>query len=373
MRILLNFRFETAQKLSQLLVFSNLNGESKSFEMGPYANAKPGMFTVGLRMVQSYCDDMPASINAYFDSELAFRTGHFKIGVDYDDQSAVLKFSGEIKDNSIDAIFEENISELFGEPNNKIELQFGLKLASSSASTFSVFTTFVHSQDFDEITRKMAYVECQIPVFDGELAAMIKFGLVTPAYGKISATHESYGLRLSTDFPRTLLLEFVSDHMENQELLSFDYSKLYAKVGGYEIESTEEGALIVRLSDGSFVTIEAKLLSNGMSITTSVSDDYSGPLEELNFSIITTADETSSNTVVIVNDDSYTASINVGNGAIGLKFEQEGSSDYSHESSVHIVNESNQVGIEGMFDNQPFHFLGAASKMFFFILPQSSE
>ena len=237
-------------------------------------------------------------------------------------------------------------------------------MASSSASTFSVFTTFVHSHDFDEITRKMAYVECQIPVFDGELAAMIKFGLVSPAYGKIAATHESYGLRLSTDFPRTLLLEFVSDHMENEELLSFDYSKLYAKVGGYEIERSEEGALIVRLSDGSFVTIEAKLLSNGMSIITSVSDDYSGPLESLNFSIITTADERSSKTVVIVNDDSYTAAINVGNGAIGLKFEQEGSSDYSHESSVHIVNESNQVGIEGMFDNQPFHFLGAVSKLF---------
>ena len=360
----MKFRFETAQKLSQLLVFSNLNGESKSFEMGPYANAKPGMFTVGLRMVQSYCDDMPASINAYFDSELAFRTGHFKIGVDYDDQSAVLKFSGEIKDNSIDAIFSENISELFGEPNNKIELQLGLKLASSSASTFSVFTTFAHSHDFDEITRKMAYVECQIPVFDGELAAMIKFGLVTPAYGKIAATHESYGLRLSTDFPRTLLLEFVSDHLENQELLSFDYSKLYAKVGEYELDRNEEGALFVRLSDGSYVVIDAKLLSNGMSITTTVSDDYSGPLEELNFSIITTADDTSSKTVVIFNDESYTASINVGNGAIGLKFQQEGSSDYTHESSVQIVNESNQVGIEGMFDNQPFHFLGRFSKMF---------
>ena len=332
--------------------------------MGPYANAKPGMFTLGLRMVQSYCDDMPASINAYFDSELAFRTGHFKIGVDYDDQSAALKFSGEIKDSSIEAIFEENISELFGEPNNKIELQLGLKLASSSASTFSVFTTFVHSHDFDEITRKVAYIEFQIPVFDGELATMVKFGLVTPAYGVKTATHESYGLRLSTDFPRTLLLEFISDHLENQELLSFDYSKLYAKVGDYEIEKTDEGALNVRLSDGSFVVINAKLLSNGMKITTTVSDDYSGPLEPLNFSILTTADETSSKTEVIVNDDSYTASINVGNGAIGVKFQQEGSSDYSHESSVQIVNESNQVGIEGMFDNQPFHFLGGISKMF---------
>ena len=202
-------------------MFSNLNGESKSFELGPYANAKPGMFTVGLRMVQSYCDDMPASINAYFESELAFRTGNFKIGVDFDDQSTALKFSGEIKDNSIDAIFSENISELFNEPNNKIELQLGLKLASSSASTFSVFTTIVHSQDLEEVFRKMAYVECQIPVFDGELAAMVKVGLVSPG-----ESHESYGLRLSTDFPKTLLLEFISDHLENQELVSFDYSKV---------------------------------------------------------------------------------------------------------------------------------------------------
>ena len=343
-------------KLSQLLVFSNLNGESKSFELGPYANAKPGMFTVGLRMVQSYCDDIPASINAHFDSELAFRTGHFKIGVDFDDQSALLKFSGEIKDNSIDAIFFENISEFFGEPNNQIEMQLGVKLASSSASTFSVFTSAVYSQDSEEVFRKMAYVECQIPVFDGELVAMVKVGIVGP-----SSSHESYGLRLSTDFPKTLLLEFISDHLENEQLVSFDYSKLYAKVGDMKMERTEEGALIVTLSDGSFVEINAKLLSNGMSITTQVSDDYSGPLEDLVFTVISTADENSSKTEVIVNDEHYTASFNVGNGSIGVKFEHEGSSDFSHESSVQIVNESNQVGIEGFFDNQPFHFLGEFS------------
>ena len=98
-----------------------------------------------------------------------------------------------------------------------------------------------------------------------------------------------------------------------------------------------------------------------MSITTQVSDDYSGPLEDLVFSIISTADENSSKTEVIVNDEHYTASFNVGNGSIGVKFEHEGSSDFSHESSVQIVNESNQVGIEGFFDNQPFHFLGEFS------------
>ena len=125
--------------------------------------------------------------------------------------------------------------------------------------------------------------------------------------------------------------------------------------------SRNEGALVVRLSDGSEVEINAKLLSNGMSITTTVSDDYSGPLEELYFSILSTGDENSSKTVVNVDDESYTASLNVGEGSIGVKFQQEGSSEFSHESSVQIVNESNQVGIEGMFDNQPFHFLGGFS------------